>query len=280
MSDLPPAPDTPFDRETAVNRHGPGRYTAVMDRGWWVMRGPNGGYLAAVILRALTDAVDDAERAPRSLTVHYATAPAEGSVDITTTLERVGRSLTTATARMEQDGRLVALAIAAFSRPRPSVEFCDVVMPQVPPPEHFVHRPAPPGAPPISTRYETRWAIGAPPAFEGPVTSRAVAGGWIRLPEHRPVDALLAAAITDGWLPPMFGRVRAPVAVPTVDLTIHFRARLPHPGLAPDAFVLASFRSTVAADGFLEEDGEVWAPDGTLLAQSRQLAVIVPFDTP
>jgi acyl-CoA thioesterase len=104
-----------------------------------------------------------------------------------------------------------------------------------------------------------------------------VAGGWIRLPEHRPVDALLAAAITDGWLPPMFGRVHEMVAVPTVDLTIHFRADLPHPGLAADGFVLAAFRSTVAAGGFLEEDGEIWAPDGTLLAQSRQLAVILPM---
>jgi acyl-CoA thioesterase len=272
-----PHPDFPFDRETAVRRTGPGRYEADMDRGWWVMQGPNGGYLAAVILRALTDAVDDPARAPRSLTVHYATAPTDGAVSIAVTLERVGRSLTTATARMEQDDRLVALAVAAFSKPRAGVEFCDVVMPQVPPPEHFAALPPPAGAPPIAPRYHTRGAIGAPPSPTGPSHARAVAGGWIRLPEHRPVDALLAAAITDGWLPPMFGRVAAMVAVPTVDLTIHFRAELPHPGLAPDAFVLAAFRSTVAAGGFLEEDGEVWAPDGTLLAQSRQLAVIVPI---
>ncbi len=268
--------DTTFDRETAITKLEDGRYSATMATSWWVVRGPNGGYLAAIILRALTDAVDDADRTPRSLTVHYASAPVEGDVELLTVKERVGRSLTTCSCRMEQHGKLVALAVAAFSKPRPGPSFCDVVMPQVPGPEFYVSTSAPREAPPIATRYETRWAIGHPPAPGAPTGARAVAGGWIRLPELRPVDALLAAAITDGWLPPTFSRIQEPVVVPTVDLTIHFRADLPHPGLADDAFVLASFRTNVAADGFLEEDGEIWAPDGTLLAQSRQLATILP----
>jgi acyl-CoA thioesterase len=271
--------DTPFDRETAITKLGDGRYSATMATTWWVVRGPNGGYLAAIILRALTDTVDDPTRPPRSLTVHYLSSPGEGDVQLHTVRERVGRSLTTCSCRMEQDGRLVAIAVAAFSKPRDSgIEFCDSVMPQVPGPEAFVE-PAgrPPGAPPIADRWDVRWAIGHPPAPGIPVGARAVAGGWIRLPERRPVDALLAAAITDGWIPPTFSRVQQPVVVPTVDLTIHFRAALPHPGLAPDAFVLASFRTTVAAEGFLEEDGEIWAPDGTLLAQSRQLATVLPL---
>jgi acyl-CoA thioesterase len=181
---------------------------------------------------------------------------------------------------MEQDGRLVALAIAAFSRPRAGIEFCDVVMPQVPGPGFYVAPPPPPPeAPAIARRWDVRWAIGHPPAPGRPTGARAVAGGWIRLPEHRAVDALLAAAITDGWIPPTFSRIQEPVVVPTVDLTIHFRSELPHPGLAADAFVLASFRTTVAAGGFLEEDGEIWAPDGTLLAQSRQLATVLPLPT-
>jgi acyl-CoA thioesterase len=275
--------DTPFDRETATTKLGQGHYSATMAKSWWVVRGPNGGYLAAIILRALTDAVGDAERRPRSLTVHYASAPTEGDVELHTKLERVGRSLTTCSCRMEQGGKLVALAVAAFSLPRPGPEFCDVVMPQVPGPEFFVGgREPPPEAPPIGTRYETRWAIGHPPVPNRPppAGARAVAGGWIRLPESRPVDALLAAAITDGWIPPTFSRIQEPVVVPTVDLTIHFRSDLPHPGLAPDAFVLAQFRTTVAAGGFLEEDGEIWAPDGTLLAQSRQLATILPLTQP
>lgn len=268
---------TPFDEETAVRSIGEHRYAATMAREWWVARGPNGGYLAAVVLRALTATVADGQRTPRSVTVHYLSPAGDGDVEIETRQERVGRSMTSCSARVTQDGRLVALALAAFSTPRAGLEFCDLVMPQVPGPDHYQSRAVPREAPPIAHRWDTRWAIGHPPVPGVPRGARAVAGGWIRLPEHRAVDALVAAAITDAWVPPTFSRIEEPVIVPTVDLTIHFRAELPHPGLAADDFVLARFRTTVAADGFLEEDGEVWAPDGTLLTQSRQLATVMPF---
>jgi acyl-CoA thioesterase len=271
---------TPFDDETAVRAQGDGSFVATMSPEWWVARGPNGGYLAAVILRALTECVDDPARTPRSLTVHYLSPAGAGDVEIATQRERTGRSMTSCSARVTQNGRLVALALSAFSTPRPGIEFCDSVMPQVPGPNHYVPREVPDDAPAIARRWETRWAIGHPPIPGAPRGARAIAGGWIRLPEHRVVDALVAAAITDGWVPPTFSRVEEPVVVPTVDLTIHFRNELPHPGLAADQFVLASFRTTVATGGFLEEDGEVWAPDGTLLAQSRQLATVLPYQFP
>jgi acyl-CoA thioesterase len=61
--------------------------------------------------------------------------------------------------------------------------------------------------------------------------------------------------------------------IPTIDLTVHFRASLPSPGARPDEFCLAVFQSQRAHQGFLEESGEIWSRDGVLLAQSRQLAV-------
>ena len=91
---------TRFDDDTAVVDLGGGVYEGRVDRGWWVMRGPNGGYVAAIVLRAMTLAVADAARAARSLTIHYTSAPTEGPVRIRTTVERAGRSLTTVGARI------------------------------------------------------------------------------------------------------------------------------------------------------------------------------------
>jgi acyl-CoA thioesterase len=266
-----------FDRETAVRPLGDGRYESRLDRAWWVHRGPNGGYLAAIVLRALTEAVGDAERSPRSLTVHYVAPPAEGALEVATTIERAGRSLTSCSARLTQDGKLIGLALGAFSKARPGPEFSDLRPPAAPPVEESPEIDVPPDdafMPDIAFRWENRMVRGG---FPLEATGEAVITRWIRLPEGRVVDGLVAAAVTDAVIPAVFGRVEAQIIVPTVDLTIHFRSSLPLPDAKPDDYVLADFRTNVAAEGFLEEDGEIWSRDGVLLAQSRQLAAILPM---
>jgi acyl-CoA thioesterase len=271
-----PAVPTRFERDTTVEpTSAPGVFRASIRREWWVHGGPNGGYVAAIILRALTEAVGDPARAPRSLTVHYTARPDDGDTTIATNIERAGRSLTSCSARVSQGDRLVALAVAAFSEPREGPEFCDLVPPAFdPPPEEIEVRPLPPDAPPIAHRWDTRFVLGRPPDSSLPPSERAETGGWIRPEEPQPIGAPIVAAITDAWVPPVFSRLSEAMFLPTIDLTVHFRTSLPPADLAPDAFLFVAFRTQVAADGFLEEDGEVWAPDGRLLAQSRQLAVV------
>jgi len=43
----------PFDRDTAVESLGGGRYRADIRENWWVGRGPNGGYIGAILMRAI-----------------------------------------------------------------------------------------------------------------------------------------------------------------------------------------------------------------------------------
>jgi acyl-CoA thioesterase len=265
-----------FDRDTAVRRLADGSFEGTLDRGWWIVVGPNGGYLAATLLRALTETVSDSERAPRSLTVHYVSPASEGPVRISTRIERAGRSLSTVSARLEQGGKLVALALAAFAKPRRSPEFHDLHMPEVPPPESLERRPVGgEGVAPLRERLESRTVFGE---MMRATSEHALAGGWLRPAEPRRADSLFVALLCDAW-PPSVAQHRALAGadlrgMPTVELTIHFRAPVP-PSAKPDDFYLGVFRSRTLRDGFFEEDGEIWTRDGLLLAQSRQLAMFV-----
>ena len=85
----------------------------------------------ALIVRALELAVADLSRQARSLTVQFLRPPTEGALTIRPTIERSGRGLTNASARMEQEGKLIALALATFAGPRESPQLDEEPMPVV-----------------------------------------------------------------------------------------------------------------------------------------------------
>ena len=266
-----------FDADTALDRTGDSAFVGQIIPSWSVGRGPNGGFVAALLLRALLLAVDAPAREPRSLTIHYVAPAEDGPVRITTAIERSGRSLTTLSARMLQGERLIALALAAFAAPRESLSFSELAIPAVPPPEACTLVP-PSGTrlPTFTSKYQYRWAVGDLP-FTGSPHARL--GGWMRLAEPRLADAMLVAAFLDGWIPAIFPRLTQPTqaGVPTVDLTIHFHARLPLPDATPDDYYLATFTAPHAVNGAFIEEGELWSRAGLLIAQSRQLALMPPL---
>ena len=251
-------------------------FDATVADGWKAGRGPHGGYLAAIVLRALTETVDEARRAPRSLTVHYARAPEPGPVEIRTRVERAGRSLSTLSARLEQDGRLLALALASFSVPWTGPEIDDLPLPGVEPPssDRTPSEAYTKGAPPF-TRHLVMQPRFAGPPLTGERRPMQV-GSWIGLAEHRPLDALALAFFSDALIPAPFMATHAPAAAPTIDLTVHFRATMPRAEADPQDLCYVQVTSKLIQEGFFEEDGVIWAADGTVLAQSRQLAILLP----
>lgn len=250
-----------LDADTALEPITPTRWRGELSDRWWVVRGPFGGYVAAILVRALVAAVHDPVRRPRSLTVHFVEAAEAGPVDVCATVERAGRSSTTVSLRLEQDGRPVALALGSCAAWRDGEPVWAEAAPDVPPPdecERLVRRDP---LPEFQERFEIRPAA--------PLTGEARNLAWLRLDPPRPLDHLALTALSDGWMPAAFSKLARPFGAPTVDLTIHFRAPL-----AGEDWVLADYRTRFSAGGTWEEDGELWAPDGTLLAQSRQLALI------
>jgi acyl-CoA thioesterase len=274
MSEETLAPTLPgFDADTAIEARGDGRFGAAMSERWWVGRGPNGGYVAAVILRAI-QASAAAERAPRSLTVHFLRAPEAGPVEVEVTVEREGGRASFLSARLTQGGETRATALAVLSEDWAEDGFEEAEMPDAGEPGELQtldpgnHS----GAPRMLQNYRVRSALGGP-AFSG---GAPLNGAWIRTREPHLLDAPLAATLLDTWYPAPFVKLDRPRPAPTIDYTVHFRSPLPPPGAGPEDAYLLAFRSKLARHGFFEEDGELWSADGTLLAQSRQLALLLP----
>ena len=261
----------PFDDDVRVDPGPDGAYAGAIADGWWTPRGPLGGYVQAMVLNAMQQAVADDARQLRSMTMHFLRPPQLGPLAVHPVVERAGRTLTTVSARLTQGDKLLGLALGAFSTAWESPTFDQVRAPDVAPPEG---RGAPPDLSETTERPAfTDWMT-MQPRFGEPPFSRstdAVTGGWLGLREERPVDALALVLLADAWFPAPWLRLPQLAQAPTIDLTVHVRAPLPQ----PDGLLLGRFTNRLVRDGFFEEDGELWGEDGTLVAQSRQLGILI-----
>ena len=257
-----------FARDTAVHPLGEGVYRADVRPDWRVER-PNGGYVAAILLRAVTAEVGDPRRSPRSVAVHYLRPPGDGPVEAAVAVERTGRSMSAVSARLSQGGEVVALGLVAVGAARDGFALYEAPAPEVPAPEDCPLAPPPSFRVRLREQFEIRHAIGPQPFAGG---DEAVTGGWLRLRDHERTDPHVLVQVADAWVPAVFGVADQRIGVPTVDLTVHLRQEV-----LPDdeGWLLVRFRTRLAAGGYLEEDGEIWDRSGRLLAHSRQLAVIL-----
>jgi acyl-CoA thioesterase len=257
-----------FDRDTAVTEQGPGRYGALVSPRWNVGPVPNGGYVMTLALRAIAAALPG--RDPLTLTAHYLRPAVPGPLEIAVELVKQGKTLATAEARLLQGGREVTRVLATLGTlDAAGQRFVDAEPPPMPAPEQALARPA--GAPgvEIANRFEqrfdpatVRWATGEREKG-GPAELRA----WQRFVDGRAPDAMSLPLFADSMPPPVFA-VLDPGWVPTIELTVHVRAR-PAPG-----WLRCRFRTRFVFGGYLEEDGEIWDEAGQLVALSRQLAAV------
>lgn len=266
-----------FEQDTALTRVAAGHFKAQLPERWNIIRGPNGGFLAAVVMRAMQATVNDADRPPRSFTLHYLAVPRNEAMDIVVTVERAGRSMTTVSARFSQGGRTIGIGTAAFARAREGViDFNDLPLPDVPGPEET--RAFYPFGKSSGTSYHAQFELRR--VFGGELLSGsdvALTGGWVRLADLHKPDAASIALFSDCWPPAFFVRASMPVPAPTIDLTVHFRTDIDSLQLTPESWVLVRFETRYAHEGYIEEDGILWAEDGTLLAHSRQLGLCEPY---
>ena len=256
-------------------RLGSGRLEGAFDETWYQGRTIFGGLVAAVLARASTEAVDDPTRMPRSLTVQYAAPVVHGPVVAKAEVVRAGKHVTQTAARLEQDGRAVALALASFGAPRTHV--LDVRPSGAPPVPRFDELVAMPknvpGAPTFTQHVDLRFAMGSLP-FSGAKTPEI--GGWCRL--RRPAPHLeTLCALLDAWPTPALSMLSRPSPAATIDSTVHFLAELPLRSESTEPYegpYLFHCVSPTIEHGYGEHLGELWTDEGRLVGRVRQMAAV------
>lgn len=274
MSDGTTVGDSEFDRDTALTRRAPGVYDIDLSAGWTIIGAVNGGYLLAVLGRALADALPHDD--PFTISAYYLTASQPGPAVVRTDVVRTGRTLSTGQASLFQyddEGREIerirVLASYGDLDSLPADVRTTAKPPAMPPiDECFGPQDAPgpvPGGSAIADRLFLKldpatlgWALGAP-SGKGEMRS------WFGLADGRDADPFSLLLAVDA-LPPTAFEMGLKGWVPTVELTVHIRCR-PAPGPLRVAITTRNL-----AGGFLEEDAEVWDSADRLVAQSRQLA--------
>ena len=295
-----------FDADTDGALHlasrgddGRARFTARVSKDWSIGGTPNGGFLSALALAAaLREAPREHphflswsaffvapadEAAPAELAVERVGAPSKGSSHWRVELRQSGATRAHFAGLLGDLGRLRGPSLRS---PGPMTH-----APELPSPEACADAAAalrerigtPSAAAPrfdIARQYELRVAADSrfaravidrtDGAAGGGLDAPAVIEAWVGFGDGRAplLGETAPLLLLDAFPPPILALHPTPW-VPTLEYTVH---RFRPPSEADDArFARARFEASLMCSSLIQEDGALWAPDGELVARSRQL---------
>ena len=262
--------DFAFDEDSRVVAAGSsGEFAAELTSRWNGTAGAvNGGYMLAICARALALGMPFPD--PVVVSGFFLRPGTAGPAAVSTSVIRSGRSTAFGEAALTQDGKDVVRVTAAFARlgeDQDGLVFLDGTPPALPPPAECVGVPVGSfGLASIAERIEFRSAE-LPGWFLGRPSGRPASEFWMRFADGREADLLSLPLLVDSTAPSVLELGAGSV---TIQLTVHLRAH-PAPG-----WLACRATTRFVSNGYHEEDFEVWDSAGTLVAQSRQLALILP----
>jgi acyl-CoA thioesterase II len=270
-----------FEVDTRVEPLGEGRHRAELVSDWEIW-GPNGGYLAAIALRAL--GAEARIPRPASFACHFLSVARFAPVEIQVEVVRAGRRSESLRATMRQEGRAVLEALLRTAAAGPGLEHDVAEAPAVPEPESLPNvaelRPADAPAPyPFWQNLETR--VVAPERFaEEP---RARDPVWLEWYRFRPRATFDDPFVDAGRLALLVDTLSWPAAcqphpwpthsfqAPNLDVSVWFHRS------EPDCeWLLADHSCPVAEGGLMGTQGRIWSRAGRLLASGGAQLLCVP----
>lgn len=251
-----------FERDTAVKRLSDGRWEAEFQRGWRIGSTMNGGYVLAVVARALREALP--HRDPLSINAFYLAPCRLGACQIDTETLREGRGTSFGSASLFQEGELKVRATAAYTDTDRLGG------------ENWVAG-SPPSAPAFSEtegmsashleihqRVDIRLVENSEVFEKGTATGSGEFVGWLQHRDGAASDTIDLTMFADIMPPPPFTLFGPYGWVPTIELTVQCRGR-PAPGP-----ILGRMRSRHLTNSIVESDADLWDSNGDLVALARQ----------
>lgn len=261
--------DSEFDAAAKLAGDGP-LFQASLPDDWGAEPSVNGGFMLTLLTRAMGRIAPFPD--PVVLSGFFLRPGTPGPAEIRTELIRSGRTTAFTQASLWRDGKEAVRGTAAFTdldkAGDPSQPgFAGATAPALPPPEECAGLE--PGAVrgiSIADHFEYRYT--EPPGwFRGQPSGNPSAEFYMRFRDGREPDMASLPLFVDSAAPAVLELgVRQ---VTTIELTVHLRAR-PAPG-----WLSCRVHTRFLTDGYHEEDFEAWDAAGTLVAQSRQLALVL-----
>lgn len=261
-----------FGVDTAVAGTGD-RYTATLSPSWEIW-GPQGGYVAAVALRAAGAA--SAHPLPASFVCHFLRPARFGDTEVRVESLRQARRAESLRATVIQDDAAVLEALVWTVAELTGLDHDAALEPEIPPPD-FVERwddYLPGGEPPFPfwRNFDVRPHDPHPSKWGGPAAQPRLVG-WSRLLVRPPIEdpfvdagRLLMAA--DSLMYPSATLAHDgpfPYVAPSLDLAMSFHA----PGTGTE-WLLIEAEAPLSRGALVAGEARVWSEDGRLLGSAMQ----------
>jgi acyl-CoA thioesterase II len=248
-----------------------GHYTALLSRDWEIW-GPNGGYVAAIALRA-AGAYSRFDRPVSMVSNFLGVANFDTPVDLEVTTLRDAKRAQSVRVSMTQGGQAIFDAMVWSVGEVAGLEHNTAEMPSVPDPEtllsaaerttgreeHPYHR--------FWSNFDqrpTHWIDD----WENREPAPPVAGDWYRFVPRSTfadpwLDACRAVILLDtlGWPAVSRHHIVNPYIAPSIDLSVAFHRSMPE-----EPWLYAQATAVSASGGVVGCESRVWSRDGTLLA--------------
>ncbi|HWT13830.1 MAG TPA: thioesterase family protein [Allosphingosinicella sp.] len=244
----------------------------------WDIWGPNGGYLAAIALRAAGLRVEGGQR-PAGISCQYLRRGRFGEARLEVETLKAGRSASCFGVTLVQEGErtLTAQVWTTAAPHRPDPQYVEIEMPAVAPPEALAPPPEDPGGFAFWRNFDLRIASPERPGHGNPRGARTER--WLRFHGYRTgADRFLAQArsllLIDTLLWPAHWARRAErldYVGPSLDVAVWF-----HAPSGADEWLLIEAAAPLAADGLVYGEGRVWTKDGRLVASGGSHMLVMP----